>query len=1551
MADNTIKVGIQVSDGGSSAKTTKNVENLKDVLDQTQASAAKTSKTLRAMSGAAPGSATTSKLRQASEIAASQSYGQARGAIGTGAEGRDFAKQSQGLGGLVRLYATYAANVFAVSAAFTALSNAMNTSNMVQGLNQLGAASGVALGSLAKQFTQVSGGAISLRESMEATTKAISSGLSTEQFLKLGNVAKTASQALGINMSDAVSRLTRGITKLEPELLDELGIFTKVGKSTEDYARSVGKSVTALTDFEKRQAFANAVLAEGTKKFSEINIPTNPYDKLLASLKNIAQQILEVINKGLTPLVSLLSESPRALTAIIGLLAATIIKQALPAIGQYRAGLSEAAESSRKLFDARAADAKKTLDVARAAKAKEIKLELDNIAAIKTARVDEEQRNLQAIAAGQGITKRAQQILRPSRPIQDITEKQLKYIEEQGKKQTVLAGTYRALAISIREAQRAEEDYQRTAQRLEKQKLAAPGMFSPAGRAASQAESARRKSASLSIISQAGESASTAGFFGSLGKITESIKTEKLGLIRGAFTGIAAGANAAATAIGGILSVASKFLGYIGIAITVFQLLSSVLSKNSAEVEKFNSSLDTLTEATKTATDVQAKYGNTVSVESILAKSTALTTLSGSIKTLTANFQNAQDAASWFDNFIDALFIPLGKDVESKFANQLSSSIIASLDSITDPKTREAAENQIKRLLGLETIDFAGLQKSVKGSTKEVTTGLQTIIDTAKDAESKLSAPLQIAAEGLEALDKSFVDLSNSLINKDPITKFAIDLLKSTEQLSTAFNNPQTRIAELKKLLEDTSRIKMFPPETQAGILEAARNVVKLTQDIKTSQEQIEQAKIKIAASKSLEAGGAAPEVYLRIRMEGEALFGSATELFNLSTKKLDQINFNLTKGLAVAAQQAFQLIEAPLVRAYAQAGIETQKTLLGFLPKTPQAAELSAKLEVQSIELRKQEISAVYNLTAALDKDRLSRERIALQEQATKLPEGSQQRKDIDAQIALVQQQIAAYAAPKALLQSKEPLSSQASEIIARGTGLQTQLIALSNQQKNALIKGLVDSIGAGFAISKEIQQRELETIKQENINFFSSDAFQQLTPAQQTTERAARTAQETTKAQQIDQLGPQEKIAVAFAIQEKSKGKILELSKQAVTAAQSELASMQGVQASVLEVANTEASRTAKFEELTAAYEKQKLDSETTATIFGIQNQLAQDSLAAQQQELEYLSSIGVLTKDQYAEQKRLNELKQIDLETTSKLFTLLTEYVAKQRELGLQMADPKNAGNLQALAGQAAANAQIYAQDTAAAAQSADLKRQSIQLTKDVTSRTTEYGRAFESTVMSMSDALVDFALTGKQSFGDMIESMIVGLIKFETQMMITKAFSGAGGFEGIAGSIVGALFGTPTPSGATTGASMMSNWNPASPIGNATFASGGGFNAGVQMFAKGGAFTNTVVTKPTMFAFAKGAGVMGEAGPEAIMPLKRGANGSLGVQGGQPANVEVVVNNYGSEKATTKETTDSRGNRRIEVQIGDMVATEMQRPNSAMQGTMRNTFGVAPMLTRR
>jgi lambda family phage tail tape measure protein len=223
--------------------------------------------------------------------------------------------------------------------------------------------------------------------------------------------------------------------------------------------------------------------------------------------------------------------------------------------------------------------------------------------------------------------------------------------------------------------------------------------------------------------------------------------------------------------------------------------------------------------------------------------------------------------------------------------------------------------------------------------------------------------------------------------------------------------------------------------------------------------------------------------------------------------------------------------------------------------------------------------------------------------------------------------------------------------------------------------------------------------------------------------------------------------------------------------------------------------------------------------------------------------------------------------------------------------------------------------------------DVYNREQYLLTDGFKRNQAYSTAFEDLFKGMGDAMVDFALTGKTSFGDMVESMIVGLIKLEMQMQMSNMYKSMGGMSGI----MSMFTGTPVPS---------ANGNVFS-------------NSGIQAFAKGGSFTNSIVDSPTMFKFAKGTGLMGEAGPEAIMPLRRGSDGSLGVvaAGGNQGNVSVQVINNSSSQATTNETTDSKGNRKIEVVIGDMTAGEISRSGSASQKSIKSTFGLQPQLIRR
>ncbi|MEQ5221054.1 phage tail tape measure protein [Providencia alcalifaciens] len=125
---------------------------------------------------------------------------------------------------------------------------------------------------------------------------------------------------------------------------------------------------------------------------------------------------------------------------------------------------------------------------------------------------------------------------------------------------------------------------------------------------------------------------------------------------------------------------------------------------------------------------------------------------------------------------------------------------------------------------------------------------------------------------------------------------------------------------------------------------------------------------------------------------------------------------------------------------------------------------------------------------------------------------------------------------------------------------------------------------------------------------------------------------------------------------------------------------------------------------------------------------------------------------------------------------------------------------------------------------------------------------------SALSDMSGMLANFVATGKLNFADFAQSVVTEITKMIFQMMIFNALKA--GFTGTAFGDAMGLKATPNAKGNTYESPGLS------------------------------AHRNSIVKSPTLFPFAKGGvpgmGLMGEAGPEAIMPLTRGRDGSLGVR---------------------------------------------------------------------
>lgn len=1486
MANNTVNVGINVSDNGSTANLIKKVKNLKDLLTQTASIASSIGAGGiggggtggssgggggggggggRPRSGPAPSGGAAS----AATSSGGGTYAQARATMGTGAEARDFAKQSEGLGGLVRLYATYAANIYAAGAAFRALSEAANTANIVKGLDQLGASSGVALGTLAKQFAAASGGAISFRESMQATAQATSAGLSGQQFLKLGEVAKKASQALGIGMSDAVSRLTRGITKLEPELIDELGLFTKLGKSTEDYARSIGKTAGSLTDFEKRQAFANAVLKEGLDKFSGIDIPTNPYDKLSASLANLSYESLSVVNKALLPLVDALSRSPAALLTIVTGLAAVMIKQAIPALTQFRAGLEANALAAQ-------AHANET--------------------------------------------------------------------------NTVIAG--------LRQSGAALTTHEVVMQRV--------------------AGNATRTAASYNILTNAIDNTHVSGATDAFRILRAELALNTAGfglfarsalMLRGALAIVATGVGALVSAFSGPLIVITTL-------ITGFSLLTEYMSDNKEEVGKYNDAIKTQEEYTKALTATTEKYAGVLTIQSITAQATAFSNLADGIGASVKALQEAELKSGWVDKIMNGIRSMWSGDLRSIFAETTTNSVIEGLKAIDNEKIRKEAEDSLKKALKIKDLTEPAMKAALEGLSSSDLKAFENLWESLKNKTVAATGPLQGVADGFKEVNKEFQTLSNSLVNNDPLSKFGAALVKQSNILAEAFKEPTNAIATLNTILKDTSSIAAFPPESQKAILEVAKNYKQTTDEIKKYQAQISAAqsaqkdsarneaitgKLRLssgmrddtqfggfinAGSGNTAAGGTGGGM---MRQSAVSMEARAKWLLDQALQKQKDLDAKLVKALADATKEGLKLIEGPLTRAISQAGIDSQKTLLGYLPKTKETVGMAADLEMRSIDLKIEEIKSQRELIDAINLSRLSEEKRDLKATENKTgltPEIAKRFNEIKAEEQAIRD-------PSKI--KVGTASAAVSAIYQQNVGYQAKLTELESQQNQVRIKKVVDQFTAAINDAVNSTQTELDDLAKKNENFYKSAAFGRLTESAQFDEKTRRAKEEKSKADTVASLKAAVPTGQAVIVGKLAADK---RTKAAADAAAEQSSDRQMALEEQTKVANELSAISAKDSRIqiliTRSLDDQLALLEDNSKLADLKSQRDSQELDSAAQKLDFDMSLGKLSKDQYQTQKRINDLKSVDLDTTNQLRKVTESYNKEQLEIEKKLADktmaPEGSDKQLELVNQRIASKELYESGTAAIKAGAELKAESIILLSSIDERTQVYADAFKGTVDSMSDALVDFAMNGKASFGDLIQSMITDLIKFEQRKAMSSVFESFGGISGLVDIGFAALSGSAMTQSGFSSPGAVQPGGYSGPV-YTNKALGGAYDQGIETFAKGGMFTNTIVSRPTTFAFAKGTGLMGESGPEAIMPLKRGANGSLGIQGGGGGNVDVVVNNYGSEKAKTKETTDARGNRRIEVIIGEMTAVEMNRPNSPVQASMRSTFGLAPTLNRR
>nr|WP_105597544.1 phage tail tape measure protein [Cronobacter sakazakii] len=196
--------------------------------------------------------------------------------------------------------------------------------------------------------------------------------------------------------------------------------------------------------------------------------------------------------------------------------------------------------------------------------------------------------------------------------------------------------------------------------------------------------------------------------------------------------------------------------------------------------------------------------------------------------------------------------------------------------------------------------------------------------------------------------------------------------------------------------------------------------------------------------------------------------------------------------------------------------------------------------------------------------------------------------------------------------------------------------------------------------------------------------------------------------------------------------------------------------------------------------------------------------------------------------------------------------------------------------------------------------------------------------QSALSGITNNLVDMLNDNKASWKDWGVSVLKTIEKVALNMALVNGVSAIGSlFSFGASAAVGS-----TPSGAYNSAA-----------------------AGIQLNAKGGVyesadlskFSSSIVSSPTMFAFAKGAGLMGEAGPEAIMPLTRDATGRLGVkalgsgtQSGAGVSVSIGTINFTGGTGGAQGNTNAAGAvaNQLTGAIIDTINTQLRKPGTPL-----------------
>lgn len=704
--------------------------------------------------------------------------------------GKAFSKMTTGItSGLVPAYATLAANVFALTALFGALSKAASLRLLEQSLVRVGNTAGQNLKYVSQGLRDITSNAISAEASMRSVALATSAGFSTAQLENLTKVAKGASAALGRDMTDAMDRLVRGTAKLEPEILDELGIMVRLDDATETYATTLGKTAKELTQYERRMAFLNATNEQGLQKFGALadSVEVNPYDKLAATFANLQKTVVSFLNIAVEPFVEFFSRNQWALFGVVAMFASTLIKTITPAIADTAKAARTMASSTQKQVTRLAARTENSFKTA-AKNISSFKFAPKGLTTfeaslrkgvVSSAGLKDAIKKLQVAEKSRQLNIKKHHNANINYHLKDIAQKNLELKKIQQLKAELIG-------LNKIKAQGATQ-----------------GVGGALGKAKGISSGSRKTAAAFKMMEESGPLKGLQIAAASTGK-----QAQDIGKATGALNKLSIGLNVAGNSAKLFGTAFLRLIPFVGQVILAWQILSPIISR-------FLPKQDALIEKTK---QITASFSSFDSIGRQLADSLSDTSNAAErfIMTLRAKTGIIEQVISGYQALRKAQAVQANEDIKNAMTAQIAAERRLTLtkalrDSANEFGTREgqakALADQVTAQKALTDAQEEYAAQKAKLNVVDVASA-RMLIDGAMDrikGSEELKASMKDELAGLEALRKSLTstegELGGVVMSADELEESLKGLLGANKDVLTSVDGARAAYSDYRKEL------------------------------------------------------------------------------------------------------------------------------------------------------------------------------------------------------------------------------------------------------------------------------------------------------------------------------------------------------------------------------------------------------------------------------------------------------------------------------------------------------------------------------------------------------------------------------------------------------------------------------------------------------------------------------------------------------------------------------------------------------------------------------